>query len=121
MTKKVETPEVANQPVEAPQDASLATVSMVLGVISLAGPGLLFGIPAIITSSIALKKKLPGRGLSITGLVTGIVSTVLSLLFIGLMILLFIWGMNHPEILEEQSAPAPTEKGTQQLFESSRT
>jgi hypothetical protein len=82
------------------EDSSLAIVSVILGIISLTGPGLLLGIPAIVTGTIALKKKLAGRGLAITGLVTGIVSTVLSLLFCLFLVFLISWGVSHPEEFE---------------------
>lgn len=68
---------------------SLAIVSMVLGIVSLTGPGLFLGIPAIILAIIALKKNKSDRGMSITGLVTGAVSTFISLL----VILFFIFVM----------------------------
>jgi uncharacterized membrane protein len=88
MTEKDHTP--------TPQtaDNSLAIASMVLGVVSLTGPGLILGIPAIILAAIALKKKAAGRGLSIAGLVTGIISTVLSLLFIAFLIVMLIVSAN---------------------------
>ncbi len=79
---------------------------MVLGVVSLTGPGLLFGIPAIILATIALKKDQGERGLSITGLVTGIISTVLSVLFIIGFILLFVWGSTLPEEMPVHSEHA---------------
>jgi Na+/proline symporter len=98
MTKQEEHIAVTAQKQE---DSSLAIVSMVLGIISLTGPGLLLGIPAIVTGIVALKKKLAGRGLAIAGLVTGIVSTVLSLLFCLLMIFLISWSIAHPEEFED--------------------
>lgn len=78
-------------------DSSLAITAMVLGVVSLTGPGLILGIPAIILAIIALKKNAAGRGLSITGLITGIVSTVFSLLFIAFLIFMLIVSANTPE------------------------
>jgi len=99
-------------------DSNLAIVSMVLGVVSLTGPGLLLGIPAIITASIALKKNLNGRGLSIAGLVTGIVSTVLSFLFLTFIAFLIIWGVNHPDDFDQQYH-MPEE--AEQLYQSSQT
>jgi hypothetical protein len=82
---------------QSQETSNLAIISLVLGVVSLAGPGFLLGIPAIVTASIALKRKQAGRGLSIAGLITGIVSTVLSILFCLFMLFLIIWGMNHPQ------------------------
>lgn len=77
------------------QTDTLAALSTVFGIVSLLGPGLLMGIPAIILASISLKRDTPGRGLSIAGLVMGIVSTVLSLLFIAVVIFIFIWAANN--------------------------
>ncbi len=62
----------------------------------MAGPGLLLGIPAIIMGAIALKRKQGEKALSITGIVTGGLSTLVSLLFIGLIIFGLFWGMDHP-------------------------
>ena len=94
------------------EDNSLAIISMVLGIVSLTGPGLLLGIPAIVTSIIALKKKLAGRGLAITGLITGIVSTVLSLLFCLFMVFLIAWSIAHPG--ELQNGQSPTDESSTQ-------
>jgi len=106
---------------QAQGDSGLAIVSMVLGVVSLTGPGLLLGIPAIITASIALKKKLGGRGLSITGLVTGIISTVVSLLFLMLMIFLIAWGASHPDSSNHYHQSYPPSDQNGQPLDSSRT
>jgi len=89
-------------PEKASPDNSLSIMSMVFGVVSLSGPGLFFGIPAIIMGGIALKRKQGERGLSIAGIVTGIISTVLSLLFIGLLLFGIIWGMNNPEYQDDR-------------------
>ncbi len=110
----------APQPTPTESESTLPIVSMVLGVVSLTGPGLLLGIPAIITASIALKRKLGNKGLSITGLVTGIVSTVISFLFLLFMVFLMVWGINYPE----GSNNYPHYKHPQQseqMFDSSRT
>ncbi len=81
---------------------TLGIMSMVFGVVSLTGPGLLLGIPAIIMGAIALKRSQSERGLSLTGIITGAISTLISLLFIGLVIFGLIWGINHPEYLENE-------------------
>jgi len=88
------------------EDSNLAIASMVLGVVSLTGPGFLLGIPAIITAGIALKKKLAGRGLAIAGLVTGIVSTVFSLLFCIFLAFLIMWSIAHPEETQRRQSPS---------------
>ena len=71
--------ESPNQP---SQNSSLPVVSMIFGVLSLTGFFAILSIPAIVTGAIALKKTPENRAFSITGLVTGIVSTILSILFI---------------------------------------
>jgi O-antigen/teichoic acid export membrane protein len=78
-------------------DSSLGIVSLVLGLVSLTGPGLLFGIPAIILGAIALKRKQGERGLSITGIVTGAVSTFLSLVIIGFIVFVLILSAAYPQ------------------------
>lgn len=90
-------------------DSPIAITSMVLGVVSLTGAGFVLGIPAIILAIIALKKDEGGRNLSITGLVTGIVSTILSLLFVAF-IMFVAWG------LETNTQQAPQ----QEHFESTK-
>lgn len=91
-------------------DNTLGIVSMVLGVTSLTGPGLLFGIPAIILGSIALKKNQGERVLSMTGLVTGIISTVLSILVIIGLILLISWGEAWYETQPAPQSPPTGQK-----------
>lgn len=108
---------VSPQPTPQPQnDGAIAIVSMVLGIVSLTGPGLLLGIPAIITAIIALKKNIGNRGFSITGLVTGIVSTVISFLFLIFMVFLIIWGIHHPD----QQHPGMHNYDNSNYFQSSR-
>jgi len=113
MTKEHSPTPVTSRPqpqAQAQPDSGLSIVSMILGITSLTGPGLLLGIPAIITGSIALKKNLGGRGLSITGLVTGIISTVLSILFLTFIAFLIVWGVNRPGDFEQQLLPEETEQ-----------
>lgn len=71
-------------------------MAMVFGVVSLSGPGLLLGIPATVMACIALKRQLPDRGLSIVGLVAGIVGTLLSLLVIVWIGVLVCIGITQP-------------------------
>ena len=118
MTKeKTSTPIEQQAPVQS--EGGLALVSMILGIVSLTGPGLLLGIPAIITGIIALKKNQGNRGLGITGLVTGVVSTVVSLIFFAFIAFLFVWGINHPEELDQPYYQTPEQ--SERMFESSRT
>ncbi|HET6746680.1 MAG TPA: DUF4190 domain-containing protein [Candidatus Saccharimonadales bacterium] len=85
-----------------PSDNSLSIISVVLGTVSLIGPGLLLGIPAIIVGAIALKKQQGEKGVSITGIVTGAISTVFSVIILALVIWGFVWGMNHPEEMRDK-------------------
>lgn len=86
---------------QSQEPAIISVLSIVFGVVSLLGPGLFLGIPAIILASIALKKDAPGRGLSIAGLVTGICSTVLSLLLAALLTFLVAWAVNNPGAFDD--------------------
>jgi len=109
MTKPTNTTPSAN-----PQsESSLSILSIVLGLISLTGPGFVLGIPAIITGAISLKRKEGGAGLSITGIVTGAISTIVSILVMALIVFLVIYGINHPSV----DSPLPHEE--KPLFESS--
>ncbi len=101
---------VATQP-----DSPLAIISMVLGVTSLMGPGLLLGLPAIVLAIIALRRNAGGKNLSIAGLVTGAISTILSLLFIAFVIFLIQWSGDHPEEFYEY------EQQQEQTLESTQT
>ena len=112
------TPEV--QPIG--QGSALPVVSAVLGIISLTGPGLFFGIPAIITGGIALKKNYRDRGLSLTGLITGIISTAISLLVVLFFIFIFIWAANNPQEFEKQyPRDTPGSHKMRDAFDSNRT
>jgi len=99
-------------------DSPLAIASLVTGTLSLTGPGLLLGIPAIILGAISLSKKQAGRNLSIAGIITGAISTFLSILFIAFMIMLFVWGANDPALQREWRHEGGS---SEQSFESSRT
>lgn len=114
----VPTSDQQTTPATSPQSSGepLPIVSFVLGVASLLGPGIFFGVPAIITAAIALKKQQGNRGLSITGLVTGIVSSVGSLLFLGFIILLIVIGLTAPSVPQE----VPAGQSDQQLFDSAQ-
>jgi hypothetical protein len=114
---KTETPITSAEPIKK-NDNTLGIVSLVLGVLSLMGPGLLFGIPAIILGAIAIKRNEGDKGLSITGLVTGIISTVVSLFFVGLIIFGVVWGLNHPEANYDDYRENPQRE---MQFEASRT
>ncbi|HEX6416033.1 MAG TPA: DUF4190 domain-containing protein [Candidatus Saccharimonadales bacterium] len=114
MTTKTSTTEQTQKPADSP----LAIASLITGTLSLTGPGLLLGIPAIILGAISLSKKQGGRNLSIAGIITGAISTLLSLLFIAFMVMLFIWGANDPDFQQEWHHEGGS---NEQLFESSRT
>lgn len=73
-------------------DDPLAIAAMILGAISLTGLGAITGIPAIILASIALAHKTPSRSLSLAGLITGILGTVLSIIAVVFFVFLIILG-----------------------------
>ncbi|MFZ1360418.1 MAG: DUF4190 domain-containing protein [Candidatus Saccharimonadales bacterium] len=64
----------------ATPSSSIPALAMILGVVSIASFMWFLGIPAIVLGILGLKKYPENRGLSITGLVTGIVSTILFVL-----------------------------------------
>lgn len=99
------TPEPTSTP--APQVSTLGLASMILGIVSFTGPGLLLGIPAIIMAAIDLKKNSVNRGFAITGLVTGIISTILSLLVIAAVVFFSIWSYQHPEDFQDYYNDTP--------------
>ena len=70
------------------EENGLAIAAFILGIVSLTGFGALTGIPAIITGFMSLKNPV-NKGLGIAGLVTGIVSTVFTLL----VILFFVFAL----------------------------
>jgi uncharacterized membrane protein len=116
-TPKANHPPDKPDQVAAPQAMSgLGITSMVLGIVSFTGPGLVLGVPAIIMAAIELKRHTPNREFAITGLVTGIISTVFSLLVIAIVVIFSIWSYNNPEGFQNFYNDTPPQ--TQQ-FESS--
>lgn len=79
-------------PIIKTPDSPLAIASMVCGVLSLSGFGILLGIPALILGIIALKQRRSGRGLSIAGIVTGSISTLISLIIIIIALFFIVVG-----------------------------
>ena len=57
------------------QTRVLSAVALTLGILSLTPATFVAGIPAIIVSAIALKRRRPGRGMAYGGLVTGVLGT----------------------------------------------
>lgn len=92
------------------QESSLSIVSLILGILSLTGFGFLLGIPAIITGGIALKKHQPGRGLSIAGIITGAISTLVSLLAVGFLVYVYMNAATYPEHQQQPSSERQTER-----------
>lgn len=82
-----------SQSAPASSGSGLAVASLILGILSLTGFGLLLGIPAIITGIMALRRSTADRGLSWAGIITGTISTVLSILFLLLVALFIIIGI----------------------------
>lgn len=78
-------------------DDPLAITSMVLGVVAVSCLGFVTGIPAIILAIISLVRKSPSRGLSLAGLVTGIIGTIVSFIIVALFVLLVILAAASPE------------------------
>jgi uncharacterized membrane protein YbhN (UPF0104 family) len=110
-----DTQPVAPVPVQVPQPASdLAIASMILGIIAFTGPGLLLGIPAIVMARVDMNRHTPKSGFAVAGFVTGIISTVLSLLVIVGIIFVFLQP-NPPS----NYYTSPSDDSQTQKFESS--
>ena len=71
-----------------PRSQGLSVASMVLGIVSLIVPfvGLATGPLAVIFAGVQLRRHAPGRGMSIAGLVTGIIGTALYAFFLVVII-----------------------------------
>jgi hypothetical protein len=65
------------QPVAEGKTRTLSIAALVLGLASLTPASFISGIPAIIVSAIALKRRRPGRGMAYVGLVTGALGTLI--------------------------------------------
>ena len=80
------------------QNASGATTSLVLGILSLVLCGIFTGIPAMITARSAKREidesrgRLGGRGLATAGFVTGLIGTIWSALSFALVVGVFAFG-----------------------------
>src|SRR5262245_36481585 len=82
------TPAILSVPPAAPPTDGKATASLVLGILSWMGPGIVAGVPAIILghmSRSAIRKsmgRLKGDGMALAGLILGYASSVLSILLL---------------------------------------
>ena len=103
------------------RDSALPIISIVLGIVSLLGAGLLTGIPAIILGAIALKKQQGDRVIGIIGVVTGAVGTFFSIIFLAIFAWAFIWAANHPDEMESRGRPAPMYERQRDYFDSQRS
>ena len=96
------------QPTQAPAQIAhhasngFSIASLILGILSLLGFGLLTGIPAIVLGGTALKRKQPERGMSLAGVITGSIGTLFSLLLIAFLITIFAIS-NNTEYRNEPS------------------
>ena len=73
-------------------DSSVPLVSMLLGIISLATFMWFLGIPALVLGIIGLKKTSQNRGFSMTGIITGAISTLFMICSIFLLVFLILLG-----------------------------
>lgn len=66
---------------------------MILGIISIVTfTGLLLGIPAIVLGIMALRRRVGDKGMSIAGIITGAISTLLSIIVLGFVIMLMFFA-----------------------------
>lgn len=87
-------------------DDPLAIAALILGAVSFTGLGFITGVPAIILASVALVRKTRSRGLSLAGLIMGIVSTVISIAVVIFFILLVILRATGAQ--GDPGAPVPS-------------
>lgn len=104
--KKAEAPAPAHVTPEKPvNDSGLPLVSMILGIVSLVTFMVFLGIPAIVLGIIGLKKyPTSNRAFSITGIITGIISTLLMILFTIFLVFAVLVGLS-----EASSSPSTPE------------
>lgn len=76
---------------QQPQTNTLAIVSLILGILSLIGFGILTGIPAIVTGVLGMKQ-LEQKGMAVAGLIMGIISTVVTVLITLFIVFLIFIG-----------------------------
>lgn len=124
MEQQPDTP-VVSEPIPATSQyqrtSGLAITSMVLGIVSVIIAIIWFialpiGITAIILGIIALLKHRSGRGMSITGVVTGSVSLFVAAVIIFIAILSYTNGMLR--VNEEQLSPQDIQSiNRESLFE----
>lgn len=89
-------------------DSSVPLVSMLLGIISLATFMWFLGIPALVLGIIGLKKTPQNRGFSMTGLITGAISTlfmICSIFFLVLLILLGAFASTDTDTIPSEPTP----------------
>lgn len=92
----------------------LAIASLILGILSLTGFSIFTGIPAIITGAIGLKNP-TNRGLSIAGIVTGAISTVLAILVVMFFFVLLLAGVFAASSYEDSEEPYLDETPNSQI------
>lgn len=88
----------------------LAVTSLILGVLSLTGFGLLTAIPAIITGVIGLRNP-EGKGMSLAGVIMGSVSAVVSILIFVLIMALLFAGFFAASSYDASGDPGYVEEG----------
>lgn len=66
---------------------------MILGIVSIVTfMGLLLGIPAIVLGVMALRRNVGEKGMSIAGIVTGAISTLISIVLLGFIIMIAMFA-----------------------------
>lgn len=108
MTKNSSTPTPAPQ-VTTNGATSIPIIAMVLGVVSLTTFTWFLGLPAIVLGAIGLKKYSDNRGFSMTGLITGIISTILLVGAIFLFLMALVLGVFHADSSTD-SADTPSDR-----------
>ena len=79
------------------QYGTMSILGMIFGIVSvvlMCVGGAVMGIPAIICSAIAIKNQEQGRGMAVAGLITGIISVAITLIFLFVYILTMVGLIN---------------------------
>ncbi|MEE2623796.1 MAG: DUF4190 domain-containing protein [Roseibacillus sp.] len=97
----------------APAPNGMAIASMVLGIIGVLGAAILTSVPAIICGHIARRQirdaegRVGGEGMALTGLILGYLTTVLSVLAIGFVIVMIWVAVDAAGSFSYPSTPTP--------------
>ena len=96
---------MSSTPKVAGENQTLAVVALVCGICGLLPLlGFAFGLTALITGCLVLIRRLPGRGLALAGVITGVVTLLLNALLVFVVVALFFVRPSGP-VTERRALP----------------